>query len=60
MQTEAQRRATDKWQAKNLTNVAARVRREAAEEFKAAAQAAGTTPNALLKAFIEDYIKGSR
>ena len=60
MQTEAQRRATDKWQAKNLTNIAARVRRETAEEFKAAAQAAGTTPNALLKGFIEDYIKGSR
>ena len=48
MQSDSQRRATAKWQAENMTNVAARVRRELAEEFKAAAKEDGTTPNELL------------
>lgn len=56
MQTDAQRRATSKWQAENMTNVAARVRKEIAEEFKAAAKEDGTTPNELLRGWIGDYI----
>ena len=56
MPTEAQKRATAKWQAENMTNVAARVRREVAEEFKAAAKEDGTTPNELLRGWIGEYI----
>lgn len=56
MTSDAQRRATAKWQAENMTNVAARVRREIAEEFKAAAQADGTTPNELIRGWIGDYV----
>lgn len=56
MQSDSQRRATAKWQAENMTNVAARVRREVAEEFKAAAKEDGTTPNELLRGWIGEYI----
>ena len=56
MQSDSQRRATAKWQAENMTNVAARVRREVAEEFKAAAKEDGTTPNELLRGRIGKYI----
>lgn len=56
MQSDSQRRATAKWQAENMTNVAARVRREVAEEFKAAAKEDGTTPNELLRGWIGKYI----
>ena len=56
MQSDSQRRATAKWQAENMTNVAARVRREVAEEFKAAAKEDGTTPNELLRGWISKYI----
>lgn len=56
MQSDSQRRATAKWQAENMTNIAARVRREVAEEFKAAAKEDGTTPNELLRGWIGKYI----
>ena len=56
MQSDSQRRATAKWQAENMTNVAARVRREVAEEFKASAKEDGTTPNELLRGWIGKYI----
>ena len=56
MQSDSQRRATAKWQAENMTNVAARVRREVAEEFKTAAKEDGTTPNELLQGWIGEYI----
>ena len=56
MQSDSQRRATAKWQAENMTNVAARVRRELAEEFKAASKEDGTTPNELLRGWIGEYI----
>lgn len=56
MQSDSQRRATAKWQAENMTNVAARVRREVAEEFKTAAKEDGTTPNELLRGWIGEYI----
>lgn len=56
MQTEAQRRAKAKWQSKNMTNVAARVRREVAEEFKDAAKRDGATQNELIRGWVTDYI----
>ena len=51
MQTDAQRKAKAKWHAENLTNVAARVRREVAEDFKD-----GTTPNELIRGWVMDYV----
>lgn len=56
MQTDAQRKAKAKWQAENLTNVAARVRREVAEDFKTAAKRDGTTPNELIRGWIAAYL----
>lgn len=56
MQTDAQRKAKAKWHAENLTNVAARVRREVAEDFKDAAKRDGTTPNELIRGWVTDYV----
>lgn len=56
MQTDAQRKAKAKWHAKNLTNVAACLRREVAEDFKDAAKRDGTTPNELIRTWVTDYI----
>ncbi len=56
MQTDAQRKAKAKWHAKNLTNVAACLRREVAEDFKAAAKRDGTTPNELIRGWIAAYL----
>ena len=46
MPTDAQRRAQDKWDRENMAHINCKMRREIAEEFKAAAKANGTTPNA--------------
>lgn len=56
MLTDAKRKADAKWQSKNMTNVAARVRRGVAEDFKSAAKRDGTTPNELIRGWVKDYI----
>lgn len=56
MRTDAQRRAQNKWAAANMSIVACKIKRDIAESFKAAAKANGTTPNALLREWIDAYI----
>lgn len=55
--TEAQRRANAKWDAAHLTIVGCRLRKETADEFKTRAKERGTTPNALIREWVLDYIK---
>ena len=43
-----------------LMIVGAKVRREFAAEFKAACKAAGTSPNAVIKKAMADFIKSHR
>lgn len=57
MLTDAKRRANNKWDKENMANICCKMRREIAEEFKAAAKANGTTPNALIRAWIDGYIQ---
>lgn len=59
MVSEAKKAGNKKWDSAHMTNIACRVRKETAEQFKAAAAAAGTTPNAILKKCIDDFIKNS-
>ena len=60
MPTDAQRRANNKWDKKNMSNICCKMRREIAEEFKAAAKVNGTTPNALIRSWIDAYIQKNK
>ena len=50
--TEAQKRASAKYQEKNIASLACRVKKEQAEKFKAFCEAHGKTSNAVLKEFV--------
>ena len=53
MVTEARKRANAKWDKENMVVLACKVKRETAEQFKAACAAQGTTSNAVVKAYLE-------
>jgi hypothetical protein len=57
MLTDAQRRANNKWDRENMAHISCKMRREIAEEFKAAAKANGTTPNELIRGWIAGYLE---
>lgn len=57
MVTEAQKKASAKWDKENMTILACKVRKDFAEQFKAACTEAGTTSNAVLKQAAEDFVK---
>lgn len=57
---ESQKRASAKWDKENMMIVGAKVRREFAAEFKDACKAAGTSPNAVIKKAMADFIKSHR
>lgn len=57
MPTDAQRRAQDKWDRANMAHINCKMRRDIAEEFKAAAKANGTTPNELIRKWIDAYMR---
>lgn len=55
--TDAKRRANNKYIAANMTVLGCKVRKDRAEEFKAACKAAGTTPNAVFTAAINKFME---
>lgn len=55
-QTEAQKRATKKYQAAHLASIGIKMRKEDAEAFKAACTAANTTPSAIIRAAIAQFM----
>lgn len=55
--TDAKRRANNKYIAANMTVLGCKVRKDRAEEFKAACKAAGTTPNAVFTAAINAFME---
>ena len=57
MVTEARKRANAKWDKENMTSLACRVKKDYAEKFKAACIEAGTTPNAVLKQAVEEFLQ---
>lgn len=57
MPTEAQKRATAKWQAANMAHVVCKLRADIAAEFAVLAERNGTTRNALIRGWILDYIE---
>ena len=54
--TEAKRRANNKYIAANMTVLGCKVRKDKAELFRAACKAAGTTPNAVFTAAMDNLL----
>ena len=57
MITSAQKRARNKWDAENMSVIPCKLKREIAETFKATAKANGTTPNELIRGWIDAHIR---
>lgn len=49
---ESQRRAADAWDAKNMRTIACKMRKNIADDFVQYAKERGTTPSALIKAYV--------
>ena len=56
MTTEAQKKSRNKWDAENMTVLGCKVRKDIADDFKAACKIAGTTPNAVFRAALDDFM----
>ena len=54
--TDAQRRASRKWDAAHYTQLPCKIRRDQAAAFRAACYANGTTPNAVLLSAVRGYM----
>ena len=54
--SEAQKRASAKYQEKNIASLACRVKKEHAERFKAYCEEQGKTSNAVLRKFVMECI----
>lgn len=57
--SEAQKKASAKYQEKNIASLACRVKKEQAEKFKAYCEALGKTSNAVLREYVLSCIKES-
>lgn len=57
MPSEAQKKASKKYQEKNIASLACRVKKEQAEAFRQYCEASGTTPNAVLREFVLSCIE---
>lgn len=57
---ESQKRASAKWDKEHMTIIGTKVRKTYAAEFKEACKAAGTTPSAVIKKAMDDFIKSHR
>lgn len=56
MVTRAKRASNNKWDAENMTVLGCKVRKDLADQFKAACKIAGTTPSAVFRAALDDFM----
>lgn len=56
MVTRAKRASNNKWDAENMVVLGCKVRKDLAEEFRQACREAGTSPNAVFRAALEDFL----
>lgn len=54
--TDSQRRANNKYIAAKMTVLGCKIRKDRAEQFKAACKAAGTTPNSVFTTAINRFM----
>lgn len=57
MPSEAHKRASKKWDAANMQNLSIKVRRTYADEIRRAAAEAGTTPAAIMRKAIDEFMQ---
>lgn len=55
--SDSKKTANAKWDAAHMTNIACRVTREKAQQFREACRSQGTNPNAVLLAYINRFIE---
>ena len=55
--SEARKKANRKWDSANLTNISIKVRKDYYERVKKAAAEAGTTPAAIMRKAIDDFMQ---
>lgn len=56
MVSDIQKKARNKWDSNNMTVLGCKIRKEDAEAFKELCQMRGTTPNAVFRQAIEDFM----
>ena len=56
MVSDIQKRARNKWDSNNMTVLGCKIRKEDADAFKERCQMRGTTPNAVFRQAIEDFM----
>lgn len=56
MVTRAKRASNNKWDAENMTVLGCKVRKDLADQFKAACKIAGTTPSAVFRAALDEFM----
>ena len=57
MVTRAKRASNNKWDAANMTVLGCKVKRDEADAFREACRRAGTSPNAIFKAAIDEFMR---
>lgn len=55
--TAAQKRAHDKYDKANYTNIAIRIRKSYADDIRKACADSGTTPSAIMRKAIDDFMR---
>lgn len=55
--SEARKRANKKWDAANMQNLSIKIRRDYADRIRAAAAAAGTTPAAIMRRALDEFMQ---
>lgn len=55
--SEAKKRANRKWDSANLTNISIKVKKDYYERVKKATAEAGTTPAAIMRKAIDDFMQ---
>jgi len=55
--SDARKKANKKWDSENMQIVACKIRKDTAAKFKEVSKSNGTTPNELLRNFIQEYIQ---
>lgn len=56
MKSDAKRRADARWDAKNMSVISCKIKRDVAEKFKTVAKSHSTTPNELIRIWIGEYL----
>ena len=57
--SEARKRANKKWDAENMQNLSVKVRRDYADRIRAKAAERGTTPGAIMRKALDDFMNES-